>query len=307
MRLALRSAALVAPLLLLAGCDEAWFGDSDRFREDFHYSYPLAPGGRVSVENSNGSIEIYTWEKDEVEVNGTKYAASQQALNDIKVDVAAAPDSVQVRTTVAFGVRNGGARYSIRVPRRVRLDRIISSNGGIKVHDLEGVAHLKSTNGGIRVSRVKGELEAKTSNGSIEALDHAGNAILETTNGGIRAEMSKGSLDAHTSNGGIDVRITESDSSQPVRLESTNGHIDLSMDTVRDVRASTSNSAITVRMPDSAGARVRARTSNSSITTDFEELSRALTNKHSLDATLAGGGPLLDLSTSNGSIKLLRR
>jgi DUF4097 and DUF4098 domain-containing protein YvlB len=307
MGVALRSAAVIAPVLFLTACDEMWVGSSDRYKQDFHYSYPLAAGGRLSLENLNGSIEIYPWEKESVEINGTKYAHSQQALEDIKIDIAAAPGSLQIRTVPAYGMRKGGARYSIRVPRTVQLDRIVSSNGSIRIEDIEGPANLKSTNGGIRVSRLRGELDARTTNGGIDAADHSGNARLQTSNGGINVELRKGSLNAITSNGGIDVRITEPDESQPVRLESTNGRIELAMNAVREVRANTSNSSITVRLPSSAAALIRARTSNSSITTDFDVLTRSISNKNTLEGTLGGGGPLLDLSTSNGSIKLLRR
>lgn len=306
MHLAVRVMAAVAPLLMLAGCDEAWFGDSGRFREDFHYSYPLQAGGRFSIENTNGSIEINVWDQDTVEINGTKYAPSEQMLKDIKIDVSAQPSSVSVRTVPAFHFRNGGAKYSIRVPRRVQLDRVVSSNGGIRVYDVEGVAHLKSTNGGIRVSRVKGELDARTTNGAIEAVNQSGDAILHTTNGGIHVDMENGTLEAGTTNGGIEARLAKGDPSKPVRLESTNGHIEVSMDSPRELRANTSNSSIELRMP-AEGAKVRARTSNSAIQTEFDELSRAMTSKHSLEGTIAGGGPLIDLATSNGHIRLLRR
>lgn len=307
MRLALRSVALMAPLVLLTSCDEAWFGNSDRYREDFHYSYPLSANGRLSVENINGGIEISTWEKNEVEINGTRYAATEQALKDMRIEINAAADSVQIRTVPAYSFRNGGARYSIRVPRRAQLERIVSSNGSIKVFDIDGRVNLKTSNGAIRASGVNGELEARTSNGSIEATEQAGNATLQTSNGRIRAELTKGTLEATTSNGSMDIRLAGADTERPVRLESSNGHIEVTMDTVRDIRASTSNSAITLRLPESAGARVRARTSNSSINTDFQELAQAIDNKKSLNGVLGGGGPLVDLSTTNGQIRVLRR
>ena len=307
MRLAVRAATVVAPLLFLAACDDLDFGGSmERYKEDFHLSYTLAPGGRINLENITGNIEISSWEKDSVEINGTKYAGSEQGLKDLKIDVSSSPNLLQIRTIQAFGARNTGARFSIRVPHRVQLDRIVSSNGGIRVDDIEGMANLKSSNGTIRIWRVKGSLEARTSNGGIEVNGTTGNAILHTSNGGIRVEMNKGSLEATTSNGGINARLMQADSDQPVRLESSNGNIDLSMDAVRDVRANTSNSSITVRLPSSASARVRARTSNSPITTEFDVLTKGMIGKHTLEGTLGSGGPLIDLSTSNGGIKLLK-
>jgi DUF4097 and DUF4098 domain-containing protein YvlB len=306
MRLALRCAAIGVPLLFLAACDEFNFGDFERYQEDFHYTYTLAPGGRLSVENLNGSVEISGWEKDSVEINGTKYAHSEQSLKDTKIDVSSSPNVLQVRTMPAYGPRGAGARYSIRVPRRVQLDRIITSNGGIRVEDIEGTVNLRTSNGAIRTWRVNGSLEARTSNGSIEASGQTGNAVAHTSNGRVRIEMSKGALEAGTSNGSLTARVTQPDAQLPVRLESSNGNIDLTLDAVREVRANTSNSSITVHLPDGANARVHARTSNSSITTDFDVLTRGMISKHSLDGSLGSGGPVIDLSTSNGGIKILK-
>ncbi len=306
MSLALRFAVAVIPLFFVAACDEFSFGDSERYKEDFHYTYPLSSGGRISLENLNGAVEISTWDKDSVDITGTKYANSEQGVKDVKIDVSASPKLVQIRTIPAYGLRNVGARYTLHVPRRVQLDRIASSNGSIRIDDVEGLVNAHSSNGGIRVSRLKGSLDAQTTNGSIEASGQTGNATLRTSNGGIRVEINKGALAASTSNGSITARVMQPDTEQPVRLESSNGHIDLSMDAVREVHANTSNSSIVVRLPDAIGARVRARTSNSSITTDFDVLTRGMIGKHSLEGTLGSGGPLIDLSTSNGSIKLLK-
>jgi DUF4097 and DUF4098 domain-containing protein YvlB len=171
---------------------------------------------------------------------------------------------------------------------------------------IEGLSHLRTSNGAIHATRLVGRLEAQTSNGSIEVSEVTGDTTLHSSNGSIRADVRKGRFDARTSNASITVRLMEPDSS-PIRLESSNGHIDLTMDASREVRASTSNSSITVRLPSSAGALVNARTSNSSITCDFDvTLHGELKPKHHLEGIIGNGGPLLDLGTSNGSIKILR-
>ena len=62
-----------------------------------------------------------------------------------------------------------GAKYFIRVPRQVQLERINSSNGQIRVEDIQGNAHLETSNGGIRLRQFEGRLDARTSNGPVEA------------------------------------------------------------------------------------------------------------------------------------------
>lgn len=304
--------ALCIPLLaiFLAGCEdmEINLGGSQRYREDFHYSFALTPGGSLRLDSFNGTVEISGWDKNTVDIDGTKYANTDYRLKEMKVDVVPAANAISIRVLPPLDHRgNAGARFTIHVPRHTELSSIVSSNGKVQVESIEGPAHLRTSNGSVHVNGLVGPLEVQTSNGSIEVTDVTGDTTLHSSNGSIRADVRKGRFGASTSNSSISVRLMESDSS-PVRLESSNGPIDLTMDAVREVKATTSNSSIAVRMPGSANATVDARTSNSSITSDFDVSVRggSISKRH-LEGTIGTGGPLLDLGTSNGSITLHRR
>jgi DUF4097 and DUF4098 domain-containing protein YvlB len=311
--------AILLPVLaiFLAGCDgiDLNIGDGDgrfitgqRYREDFHFSFPLSDGGSLRLENMNGSVEISGWDKNTVDIDGTKYASTDYRLKEMKVNIDPSPNSISIRTVPPLGhLGNSGARFVIHVPRHTDLSQIISSNGSIRVEDVEGTSVLRTSNGSVHATGTAGSLEVQTSNGAVEVSDTKGDTSLRTSNGSIKANgIRKGRFSATTTNGSITAHLQEADSS-PVQLQSSNGHIELTMDKVREVRASTSNSSVTVRMPASAGAMVDAHTSNSSITCDFDVNLRAgEISKHHLQGTIGGGGPLLDLGTSNGSIKILK-
>jgi len=303
---------LTAIALLLAGCDPrdfASFGDSHAYEKDFHYSYPLKPGGRLSVENFNGSVEITGWDKDTVEIDGRQYASTIEMRDAIKIDVAASDGLVQIRT-IRPGDRFGnmGARYIIRAPRKVNLDRIVSSNGGLKVDEIEGIVRLRTSNGSIRTARIRGDLDATTSNGGIDIDDLDGPANVRTSNGRVTAEGVRGSLQVATSNGSIHASVVKPEAHRPIKLQTSNGGIDLSMDSLADneIRASTSNSGITVKLPSMASAHIHAHTSHSSIHTDFDMKREEGDGKNSLDGIIGSGGPTVELSSSNGSIRLLK-
>src|SRR5689334_16027618 len=142
----MRSCARLLPLLfaflLLSGCVE--FGDwgpSDAYKEDFHSTHPLNAGGTVSIETFNGPIEVIGWEQNSVEVNGTKYASTRSAVDWIKIDVNATPGAVRIRAIRPTDIhRNLGVRFTVRVPHKVVLERISSSNGQIRVEDVDGNA-----------------------------------------------------------------------------------------------------------------------------------------------------------------------
>lgn len=311
MRTCARLLPLLASALFLSGCFYVGdWGIGDAYHEDFHSTHALSPGGRVSVESFNGSIEVMGWEQSSVEVNGTKYAGTKGELDDLRIDVNSTPGSIRIRAVrPSDRFHHSGVRFSIRVPHKSILDPISSSNGRIQVEDVEGNVRLHTSNGTIRISRLKGDADVRTSNGTIEAHDMEGNGNFHTSNGSIRAEVSHGSFEAGSSNGSIIARLTDPTTNWPVRVESSNGHIELTMDAKQlpEVRASTSNSSIQLRLPRTASARVRARTRHASVTSEFDELRSENDRKHSeLDGTIGRGGPLIELSSSNGSIKILK-
>src|SRR3954451_22214693 len=93
---ALAVVSSVFGLVLLGGCDaNGGFGE---VTEDFHYSYPLQAGGKLDLTNSNGSVEITGWDRDSIDVSGTKYGTHQEAVSDIKVNVSASGNQATITT-----------------------------------------------------------------------------------------------------------------------------------------------------------------------------------------------------------------
>ncbi|HTQ56901.1 MAG TPA: DUF4097 family beta strand repeat-containing protein [Bryobacteraceae bacterium] len=302
---------VAAGLLACVGCDiDDWdVGGSERYTQDFHYSYPLQPGGRLTVENSNGSVEISGWDQNTVDISGTKYARTPELRDELKIEIDHSSDAVSIRTVRPSSRRgNMGAKYIIKVPRRTQLDRIVSSNGSIHALDVEGPARLRTSNGGVRAENLRGSLDAQTSNGGIDVQNLEGSASLHTSNGRVHAEDVRGSVEADTSNGGIHVRLVKPESGRPVKLETSNGSIELTMEAFNqnEIHASTSNGGITVRLPGQIAADLNAHASNSSISTEFEVATQGALEKHHLEGKIGAGGPAIDLDTSNGSIRLLK-
>lgn len=301
---------LTASSLLLAGCDmdPSDWGNSGRFKEDFSSSHKLASGGRVMLEGFNGGVEIIGWDSNSVELSGTKSASREDVMKDIKIDVVSEADSIRIRAIRPIEHNcNCGVKFMLKVPKKSILDNIQTSNGSMRVESITGNSRLKTSNGSIRVWGVNGDLEATTSNASIEVGQFKGAADLRTSNGRIKADGIRGAFDAHTSNASIDASVAELDPGRPLTLESSNGSITLTMDSWKgnDIRAHTSNSSVNVRLPDKVGADLTLNTSNGNISTDFE-ITTSQFSKNRVVGKLNGGGPRLDLSTSNGNVRLMK-
>jgi len=270
MRAAILVPAVAAGLILLSGCDIEDLAGA-RYDRDFHYSFPLNSNGRVSVETFNGSIEVSGWDQNNVDISGTKHGPTQDVADSLDVGVDHSPSLVTIhvqRPSMHRG--NMGAKFVIKVPRTAVVELLSSSNGGIRVTDAAGPARLRTSNGGIRIAGLSGGLEAHTSNGSITA-------DLDRVDGEVRLE---------TSNGSIELRL-------PDRIR-------------EGVRAHTSNGGITLRVPEGLDARLSAHTSNAHVSSDFDVRTQGEIGRNRLEGLIGKGGPLLDLSTSNGGIRLTR-
>ncbi len=271
----LTTLAILSLSFALAGCDIEDIDSGGKFESNFHYNYPLSNGASVNVETFNGQVEIVGWDQNAVDISGTKYARTEQLRDDIKIDVSHSNSSVSVRAIRPSSISHGnmGARFVIHVPKKADLQRVVSSNGAVEVRDV------------------------------------AGSVNLHTSNGRIKADSIDGPLDATTSNGKIDVRESGPSGHNPVHLHTSNGTIEVTAESklTGDVHATTSNGSITLHMPSTTEARVRASTSNSSISSDFDVTMHGRIDKHHMEGNIndaRSDAPLLELSTSNGSIHL---
>ncbi len=309
MRALLILPVVLTGLLAPAGCYIDDFGSFGHYSKDFHYTYPLQAGGRLSLESFNGAIELSGWDQATVDISGTKFGPTPDLADSVRIETNNTPDSVSIRASRPGDLRGGwGARFFVKMPRRAVLDFIKTSNGAIRVSDGAGPARLRTSNGSIRVQDFEGSLDAQTSNASVELTEVAGDAVVRTSNGHVRADRLKGSLQANTSNASITAEFAASAGDRPIRLETSNGGVDATLPAKfsSDLRVNTSNGHITLHLPFEVNARVEARTSNASVTSDFEVRAQGEFRKNHLDGVIGNGGPLFDLTTSNASIKLLR-
>jgi DUF4097 and DUF4098 domain-containing protein YvlB len=163
---------------------------------EMHSSYPMQSGSQLTVANVNGSIEISGWDQSTIDITATKYAETPELLDQVKVDVATDSTGVHIRTlTPESG--NVGVKYAIKVPRGVQLADIHSTNGSLRINEVDGAANLHTTNGSVRVVKARGKLEIQTSNGSVDMQEVEGEAQVTTSNGSVRASAIRGPLTAN--------------------------------------------------------------------------------------------------------------
>ena len=153
----------------------------------------------VIIENIQGDIIVEGWDRAEVQVAVIKKAGGPDANPDDVHIAVESRDQRLVLHTVYAGQATEPVRvdYRLRVPRQVRLKRLRTVDGSIKVQQIEGSVDARTLNGDIEQSNVSGSVVARALNGSIavslRALpDPPGLISLDTVNGYLLLDQPSG-------------------------------------------------------------------------------------------------------------------
>lgn len=251
-------------------------------------------GSTIDVETRNGRITIHrdsTLGEVQIEAtivgsDATPEGAEARAAS-ITVAVERGEDgTLSVRPVFPDQPRTSeGCSFVIRIPDTGAVFAK-TSNGGVSLVGLGGVATLLTSNGAIEVEDHQGSVDAQTSNGRIVCTGVAGAVKASTSNGRIELAEVSGGISAETSNGSI-------------RAEQAEG-------TAEPVGLKTSNGSVWVALPASASGSYQIDTSNGSISVEGNRTAGQKGGKNSRTIAL-GEGPGGVIRTSNGSVTVVLR
>jgi len=186
--------------------------------EKFEQVYPLSGNGRVSVSNVNGPITIEAWDRNEVRLEATKIADSQESLALMDIVVDAQKNEFSVKTEYKHSNYNSGdmkrrraeVQYRLIVPKGAVLDEIEAVNGSVSVSNFTNFVKVSAVNGAVNATNLRGRINLSTVNGPVKTefdrIDPGTTISLETVNGKVNLELPSdvnATLKAETLNGGI--------------------------------------------------------------------------------------------------------
>ncbi len=304
MRAAVLSIAVIA--LITAGFA---FDSTD---DTIHKSFTVEQGGTLNVDTDNGSIEVQGTNGRTVDievlrkVRTTNENRAQQILENFKISF-----EKRGRDVYITGERLNKDRFWDNLWNRLSIKYIIhvpeiynvelrTSGGSISVEVVEGEVNVKTSGGSLSLDDITGPVWGKTSGGSIRVGSVDGNVDVNTSGGSIKIVRALGTVKAHTSGGGITVEEVMGTIDAHTSGGSVKAHISQQPDS--DCRLSTSGGSVTVYLASDISVDLDASTSGGSVYTDFPVTIRGKLNPRKLNAKINGGGPLLYLHTSGGSI-----
>jgi hypothetical protein len=128
------------------------------------------------------------------------------------------------------------------------------------------------------------QVELANTNGEVRVTGVTRGARISTTNGAIDGRGLGGEVRATTTNGGVDIELAK---------------------LTEAVHVSTTNGGVSVRIPSDAKADLQASCTNGGIDVSGLEFEvEGERTKRRVAGRLNGGGPRIDVSTTNGAIEI---
>ncbi|HEY0172928.1 MAG TPA: DUF4097 family beta strand repeat-containing protein [Pyrinomonadaceae bacterium] len=224
--------SFVLAALALTAADASLAQSKPEATEEFHQTYPLGAGGRVSLQNINGAVKVVAWDRAEVKVDAVKRAYTAERLREAQIRVDASAGRVRIETeypdsTLTWNNRDGErhnnpatVEYTLTVPRGATIDEINLVNGDLALEGLAGSVEASSVNGRVTATGLTGPVQLSVVNGRLEAtldaLGDSGRVTLSAVNGPLVVTLpsdANATLQADTVHGGI-----TNDFNLPVRV-----------------------------------------------------------------------------------------
>jgi DUF4097 and DUF4098 domain-containing protein YvlB len=292
----LRVPAALAVIVLASGCVDIVGADLAKYeeREEKHFTVTGKPD--VSLATFDGSIEVRSWDKSEVQVVVVKRAINKASVDTIQVDAQQTGDRVVIDVKVPPRDRRGfhwndrrSAKLIVSVPATCDL-AAKSGDGAIDVEGIDGRTDLRSGDGSIRGHRLNGDVRAHTGDGSIRLDGVKGALDVDTGDGSVVATGSFTSVRARSGDGGVDL-IAESGSSAS-----------------SDWSITTGDGSVKLSLPDGFGAEIDAHTGDGSIHMQDLPIGNVTgeIRKNTVRGRLGAGGATVRVRTGDGSITLKR-
>jgi len=194
-------------------------------RREISELVPLDADGRVMIDTYKGSIDVTTWDREEVSIDAVIEADENRELVSLtEVRIERSGNTLRIESDYRKAKKKGSnwrlfgdnnmslpfVHYTIRMPRTADLNiddyksdidvealqadfDLETYKGAVKIHDVTGDVRVETYKGNVDVTELAGSLDAETYKGNIdvEFVDFAGHSNVETYRGDIRLHLPR--------------------------------------------------------------------------------------------------------------------
>ena len=305
----------------------------------FIQEYKVSSPADLKISTTGGNIKTLGREGDMIEVSFIVKKRNQVldiTLDELKqlaeVEIKNSNNGLEISIKKTFE-RNISVGFIIKTPLKTSAN-LNTSGGNISIEEITGTHHINTSGGNIDFDKISGtvkagtsggnvsinnsnaDFDASTSGGNISMNNITGKLHVSTSGGNIDAESVKPEINAYTSGGNIHLKRVQG----PVDVNTSGGSIHLD-EIAGSVKAITSGGDISANISQ-LSTKLELETSGGSINATVpaglgmdldlsaDHIDTHLVNftgsskKEKIKGQMNGGGILVHLSTSGGSISL---
>jgi hypothetical protein len=262
----------VSPKFLILLLSLSVFAISAR-AEEWTKSYQVGNSPTLHVDTNDASIEVTHGAGNTI---SAKVISDGMSIGNAGVRITERQDGdkvdLQIHTPNEWGIHFGmhrGVRVEVQVPPQAALD-------------------LHSGDGHISVNGISGQTRIDTGDGHIEVRDFTGNLRAHTSDGHMTIDGVLSDLDLRTGDGHIDLTVRPGS-------KMNNGWL-----------IHTSDGGVEARLPQDFAAELYAHTGDGHIQLDMPVMVNGSIERSRIRGKLNGGGPLLEVTTGDGSIHIAK-
>jgi Putative adhesin len=242
--------------------------------DDWSKTYELTGKPELRVATREANVHIEVWEQNKIEARVTTQGWH----------IGSGTGGVQIvehqqGNTVEFELRQPHRLHFSMSSDTHRIDLEIHMPRSAKVN-------VQTGDGNVSAKGLEGDLDFTTADGQLDLENVDGALRLHTSDGAARVSGRFDALELRTSDGQVEVEAQ--------RGSQLRG--------AWDVRSSDGN--VRLKVPEDLAADVELRASDGSITTNIPLVVEGNFSRHEIHGKMNGGGNLLTVRTSDGSVTL---
>jgi DUF4097 and DUF4098 domain-containing protein YvlB len=268
--------------------------------DDIARSFQVKGRTLVMVKNVDGRIRIISGTQPEVNIRASKEvlrAGSQDEARRAAAEVEIRLEQFGNRVEIEAKYPKQWNFFGLKPKVLVHFEVVAPAASDLEVRNVDGSLTAEGFDGHIDLVTVDGSLTARQCSGTIAARTVDGSLELRNVHGDISARTTDGKL----SMDGV---------FQTLEAQSTDGSIDITVEpgskmggewTVRSTDGS-----INIELPKDFSADLEARAGDGQIKCDYPVTISGSVDKHRLIGKINGGGSLLKVQSSDGSINITK-
>jgi len=308
---------LICSLISIAQ-DKVSFSENYEVKSPATFKATVSDGYIVVNPSQSSKIEIdFIVKKGISQVNISKEELSE--FLDIEIATTSSDIEISIKDRNSNRMNSWKNTYSVSLDIKVPVEtscNLQTSDGDIKLSGLTGKQQCRTSDGDVEIFKTEGNLIGRTSDGDVNVNDVTGSVDLTTSDGDIDIEEINGDATLVTSDGDIsmyivagfssartsDGDITFKDLAGALHAQTSDG--DIAGNFIKlsgDLKMATSDGDIKVTVPQGLGMDIYLK--GEDLHTNLVDFSGEA-KEHLIKGKIKGGGIPIELTTTDGTIKL---